>query len=121
MRLKYTRKHCKGIFRSNAHKYLSARKPTAPQIFRYFYTLHIFTPWTKIDVDVLTRMLGRCRATTIKNMRKVQDKYGLPHYNQVTVKDYCKYYQHDIKSIQQFFFSVEWNDFQARLKKLKHK
>src|ERR1044072_2377971 len=119
MRLKYTRKHCKGIWRSNAARYLVNNKPPRPFIFRYFYDLHIFFPWQWFNAEDLARMRNRCRGTAIKDLRKLQNEYNLPHINYVTVKDYCNYYQVSMTAIQKYFFSAEWMAFQKRFNKLK--
>jgi hypothetical protein len=72
-------------------------------------------------VDDLACMLGKGRATALKNIRKLQDAYGLPYYNYVNITDYCEYYQYDLLSLQRYFYYVDWMDFEKRANKLIHK
>jgi hypothetical protein len=122
-RLKYTRKRSNMIRVSNATRYFSNSngRSVVPDVFRYFFDLHVFTPWNWLDVDDLARLLSKGPATALKNIRKLQDAYGLPYFNYVTVKDLCEFYQYDMGSIQRYFYYVDWMDFKKRCDNLKHK
>lgn len=121
-RLKYTRQRCNMTRISNATRYLrNSRRPPGPNIFRYFFDLHVFMPWNWIDVDDLANLFTIPRDSALEVIREIQAAYGRLPYNYITVKDLCKYYKIDINEIQTFFYFQEMSEFLIRAEKLKYK